>query len=61
MGFKNKVEAHKESKISTETKEISSLEIQYKRNKGLCFKCGEKYRFHHVYKLGNLNFILAED
>lgn len=61
MGFKNKVEAHKEGKLSTGTKKISSQEIQYKRKKGLCFKCGEKYGFGHVCKLGNLNFILAED
>lgn len=45
--------------MHVETKKISPQEIQYRRNKRLC--CGDKYRFGHVSKMGNLNFNLAEE
>lgn len=44
-----------------EFKNISTQEIQYRRNNGLCFKCGEKFGFGHQCKMKDLNFIVNED
>lgn len=61
MGFKTKIEEPKKGKLPVKSKKITPQEIQYRKNKGLCFKCGKKYGFGHVCKMGNLNFTLAED
>ena len=43
------------------TRKISPQEIQYRRNNGLCFKCGEKYGAGHQCKMGHLNFFLGDE
>nr|XP_027122265.1 uncharacterized protein LOC113739231 [Coffea arabica] len=42
-------------------KRISPQEIQYRRNHGLCFKCGDKYGPGHQCKFGHLNLLIGEE
>ena len=53
--------ARKGSLENNSTRKISAQEIQYRRNNGLCFKCGEKYGAGHQCKMGHLNFFLGEE
>ncbi|CAI9088141.1 OLC1v1022387C1 [Oldenlandia corymbosa var. corymbosa] len=42
-------------------KRLSPQEIQYRRNNQLCWKYGDKWGPGHVYKIKQLNVIVAED
>lgn len=44
-----------------ETKKLSPQEVQYRRNHGLCFKCGEKYGLGHQCKSKQLNLMSSEE
>ena len=44
-----------------EPKKISLQEMQYRRNNGLCFKCGEKYGIGHQCKVGYSNCMTLEE
>ncbi|XP_027120880.2 uncharacterized protein [Coffea arabica] len=46
---------------SGELKKISAQELQYRRSKGLCFKCGEKYSIGHQCALGHVNCMILEE
>ncbi|XP_071939900.1 uncharacterized protein [Coffea arabica] len=52
------------TKLQEDTKEfmkISTQELQYRRSKGLCFKCGEKYTIGHQCRLGHVNCMVLDD
>nr|XP_027120660.1 uncharacterized protein LOC113737665 [Coffea arabica] len=49
------------STTEAEPRRISAQEIQYRRNHGLCFKCGEKFGQGHQCKLGHLNFLINDE
>nr|XP_027081138.1 uncharacterized protein LOC113703854 [Coffea arabica] len=40
---------------------LSAQEMQYRRNNGLCFKCGEKYGVGHQCKVGHTNCMMLEE
>ncbi|XP_027127715.2 uncharacterized protein [Coffea arabica] len=40
---------------------LSAQEIQYRRSKGLCFRCGEKYGVGHQCKSGHMNCLIMEE
>ncbi|KAL3538186.1 hypothetical protein ACH5RR_001552 [Cinchona calisaya] len=42
-------------------RKISAHEIQYRRNHGLCFKCGEKFGLGYQCQMRNLNFLVAKE
>ena len=42
-------------------KRLSPQEVQYRRNNGLCFKCGEKFGVGHQCRMKHLNFMLYEE
>ena len=44
-----------------EFRKISAQELQYRRSKGLCFKCGEKYTIGHQCRLGHVNCMILDD
>ena len=45
----------------SESRRILAQELQYRRDKGLCFKCGEKFGQGHQCKAGHLNLLVTED
>lgn len=51
----------KEQESSILTRKFSPQEIQYRKNHGLYFKCGEKYGLGHQCMLKHLNLMLGED
>ena len=46
--------------MNLEVKKLSPQEVQFRRNNGLCFKCGEKFGQGHQCKMKHLNFMLYE-
>ncbi|XP_071917152.1 uncharacterized protein [Coffea arabica] len=40
---------------------LSAQEMQYRRNNGLCFKCGEKFVVGHQCKVGHTNCMILEE
>ena len=49
------------STTTAEPKKISTQELQYRRNNGLCFRCGEKFGQGHQCKSGHLNFLITDE
>nr|XP_027120832.1 uncharacterized protein LOC113737890 [Coffea arabica] len=49
------------SMAGSETRKLSAEELQYRRNNGLCFKCGEKFGQGHQCKPGHLNLLVTEE
>ncbi|XP_027088762.1 uncharacterized protein [Coffea arabica] len=44
-----------------DTRRLSAQELQFRRNNGLCFKCGEKYGVGHQCKTGHANCMILEE
>nr|XP_027075980.1 uncharacterized protein LOC113699828 [Coffea arabica] len=45
----------------SEPRRLSTEEFQYRRNNGLCFKCGEKFGQGHQCKSGQLNLLVTDE
>ncbi|XP_027124419.1 uncharacterized protein [Coffea arabica] len=53
--------SNKVQEDAKEVKRISPQELQFRRSRGLCFKCGEKYGVGHQCKQGYVNCMILED
>lgn len=60
-GSTYKVPVTAEPQPARNVRKISPQELQERREKGLCFKCGDKFGFGHQCAMKHLNFMLLDE